>query len=90
MWVILQWVLGIGIAVLSILFVVLIIRRESIEKKPILLIKYLLLALVPLTWGIGNCVAESDPGRYKAGCVGLLLLILAAAAAYWGDIRKDI
>ena len=58
----------------------------------LLLIKYVLIALAPLTWGIGVMVAgaQNATGRDKAATLMLLLLMLASAAAFLGDIRKDI
>ena len=92
MWKFLLWLAGIGTCTLSILFIVLIIKRRNINKKMLLLAKYVLLALAPLTWGIGVMVAgaQNVAGRDKAASLMLLLLMLASAAAFLGDIRKDI
>ena len=90
MWQALLWVAGIATAVVAIGAVVLIIKRQNLPKKAVLIPKYILIALAPLTWGIGTCVAESDPGREKASVIMMALLVLAAAAAFLGDIRRDI
>ncbi len=92
MWTFLLWLAGVGTVALSILFIVLILKRNNINKKMLLLVKYLLIALAPLTWGIGVMVAgaQNAAGKDKAATLMMLLLMLAAAAAFLGDIRKDI
>ena len=92
MWGFVLWLAGVGTAALSILFIVLIIKRKNISKKVLLLVKYVLIASAPLTWGIGVMVAgaQNVAGRDKAATLMMVLLMLAVTAAFLGDIRKDI
>lgn len=88
MWNILLWVLGLGTAFFSGMFAFMIVKRKHIKRKSVLLAKYVFIAFVPLTWGVGTCVAQSDAGREKSACLGMLLLLFAAVAAILGDIGK--
>lgn len=90
MWQALLWVFGIGAVILSVFFVVLLFKRKHVSQKPLKAAKYILIALVPLIWGIGRMVAESDAGRDKAGALAMLVLLLTAAASFLGDIRRDM
>ena len=90
MWQILFWVFGIGTIAGSILFFVLIIKRKNIGKKIVKAVKFVLIALVPLIWGIGRTIAESNAGRDKAGALAMLVLLLAAVASFFGDISRDL
>ncbi len=90
MWSILIWVLGLGTIAVSILFVVMIFKNRSLRYKPLLALKYILLALSPLTLGLGRIVANTFTGRDKAMCLAILFLILSACSAYLADLKREL
>ena len=91
MWQVLLWVLGIGTIACSVFFVVLIAKRKNMSDKTVKAVKYILIALVPLVWGIGIVIAgKNEAGRDKAASLAMLILLLAAVAAFLGDIKKDL
>ena len=89
MWTVLLWILGVGTVAASILFIVLLFKNKQVRNKPVLMLKYICLALAPITLGLGRIVTDSDTGKDKAMCLGIFFLILTAAAAYLGDTKKD-
>ena len=91
MWFAILWVLGIGTIACSIFFVVLIAKRKSMSDKTVKAVKYVLIALVPLVWAIGIGIAgASEVGQNKAASFAMGILLLAAVAAFFGDIKKDL
>ena len=90
MWGALVWILGLGITVLSVLFVVMLFKRQHVMNKPVKAIKFILLALAPVIWVIGRVVTETDDGKDKTMVLALLFILGAAAAAFLGDIKRDL
>jgi len=91
MWQVLLWVLGITIIACSVFFIVLIAKRKNFSDKIIKSVKYIFIALVPLVWGVGIMIAgANEAGRDKAASLAMLMLLLAAGAAFLGDIKKDL
>lgn len=89
MWQILLWVIGIATIACSVFFIVLIAKRKNFSDKIVKSLKYIFIALVPLVWGVGRMTAGADD-KYKAASLAMAMLILAAAAAFLGDIKKDL